>query len=309
MPHLPDLEAWAVFARVAEQSSFAGAARTLGLSKATVSKAVARLEARLGTPLIHRTSRRLALTDAGRLALEPAQRMLAAGEAAEDSLADCGERPRGQVRLAAPMSFGIAHLGPVLAEFLAEYPDISVDLRLSDARTDLIGEGIDLALRIGVLEDSSLKARRLFTVRAPLVAAPSWIERHGRPAHPRDLERCPAIIYTHVAQPTRWRFLHPDEGEAVIEVSGRMRVDNGDVVMPALLAGIGMARQPEFLAWEALRDGRLEELLPEWSFPVPGGLHLVSPPGSIRPARVQALAEWLAKAFLRKPWAYAEGPE
>ena len=165
---LPDLEAWAIFAAVAEHRSFSGAAAAIGLSKATVSKAVSRLEAQIGQSLFHRTSRRLALTEAGRPLADHAARLLAEARAAEEAAHDAASSPAGRVRLAAPMSFGIANVAPLVARFLAQHPGVEIDLHLSDARIDIVAEGFDVALRIGDLADSSLRARpSQRTERAP----------------------------------------------------------------------------------------------------------------------------------------------
>jgi DNA-binding transcriptional LysR family regulator len=301
MPHLPDFEAWAIFAKVAEHGSFSAAADDLALSKATVSKAVTRLEQRLATSLFHRSSRKLSLTESGVMAQDRAARMLADGEAIEEAISERGSAPRGLVRLAAPMSFGIAHLRPLLPLFHSAYPQVSIDLHLSDERVDLIEQGFDIALRIGALEDSALKARRLFPVRLPLVGAPALFDRSGRPDHPRDLSHYPALTYSHVRRPGRWHFTHPDHGDHTVEVSGPLRSNNGDVLLDAIIAGVGIAPLPDFLAWQALADGRLEEVLPDWD----GGssaLHLVTPPTPMRPARVRVLIEFLAAAFLKPPW-------
>lgn len=303
---LPDLEAWAIFAKVAEIGSFSGAASELGLSNPTVSKAIARLEARLGFALLARTSRRLSLTEAGRASLDRATLILAQGEAVEDAAADQAKVPRGIIRISAPLSFGTAYLGQALPAFLAAYPEIKLDFALSDRRVDLVAEGFDFALRIGVLIDSSLLARTLCTIRLLLVGAPAYLDAQGRPTHPAELKGHGILAYTGSAQTGVWRFSHALFGEETVQPPIRLSADNADMFKPLLLAGQGLALQPEFMVWRELRDGLLEIVLPDWSAK-PLGLHLVMAPHPLRPHRVQLLIDYLAKALAHPPWSIQAG--
>ena len=296
MTKLPDLEGFAVFAKVAELRSFALAAKDLELSKATISKAIARLEKKLGARLFNRTSRRIALTDAGQRLANRAGRILAEGEAAESEALAQSASPRGLLRLAVPMSFGLKEVAPLLPEFLAKYPEISVDLHLSDAVVDLIGAGFDAALRIAALPDSSLRARRLRDVNRYLLAAPAYLKRHGRPTHPRDLTRHACLCYAYLPTPDVWSFVNDAGEEVQIRPTGPLRANNADALAPALFAGLGLAVQPDFVVGDALADGSLELVMPDWS-PPPIALHLIMPPGSPRPARVEAVAAFLAESL------------
>ena len=302
MARLPDLEAWAIFAKVAQTGSFSRAAAELSLSKATVSKAIARLERRIGAALLHRTSRRLVVSDVGRNLLAHALRVLDEGEAAEAEAVAQSGMPRGVVRLVAPMSFGLAHVAPILPEFLVAYPEVTVDLHLGDEIIDLVGGGFDLALRISALKDSSLIARRLCEVRRLVVGAPAYFDRRGRPTHPAELTDHDCLGYAYLPSPEVWRFVHVGGEEAAVTPRGPLRANNADALVPALLAGLGVAIQPEFTVWEYLQAGRLDQVLAEWSLP-PVSLHVVTPPGGLRPARVSILIDFLVRRLAAAPWA------
>ncbi len=293
---LPDLEAWAIFAKVAETGSFAAAAADLGLSGATVSKAVQRLEARLGERLIHRTSRRFALTESGRVLAVRAARILAEGEAAEAEARAGSTIPRGRVRLAVPMSFGLRHVAPALPAFLSAHPEVSIDLQLDDRRIDLIAGGIDIALRIADLADSSLIARRLCPVRRWVVGSPAYFARHGTPERPRDLRDHACLSYTWLASGETWQFTSTAGVTEAVTVKGPLSAGNGDALIPALESGLGIALQPDFLAWDAVRDGRLATVLKDWETP-PLALHLITPAGGPRPVRVTVLLDFLTARF------------
>jgi DNA-binding transcriptional LysR family regulator len=172
MPHMPDFEAWAIFAKVVEKGSFSQAAEDLGIAKTTVSKAVTRLEERMRTTLFHRTTRQLSLTESGRLCVERATRIMVDGAAVETEVLEEAAIPRGTIRMAVTTEFGVAALSPLLPEFMTAYPDIELDLRLTEATVDLVADGYDCAIRVGGLADSSLRISRLFSFRRPLVAAP-----------------------------------------------------------------------------------------------------------------------------------------
>ncbi|HVJ54259.1 MAG TPA: LysR family transcriptional regulator [Aliidongia sp.] len=293
---LPDLEAWAIFAKVAETGSFAGAAAELGLSSATVSKAISRLETRTGERLIHRTSRRFAVTETGRVLAVRAAQILAEGEAVEAEARASSATPRGRVRLAAPMSFGLRHLAPALPDFFEACPEVSIDLQLDDRMVDLVADGIDVALRIANLPDSSLITRRLCPVQRWVVGAPAYFARRGTPRRPRELRDHACLSYSYLSTGETWRFTDAAGAEEAATVKGPLRATNGEALSAALEAGIGIALQPDFLAWDAIRDGRLVAILEDWS-PPPLALNLVTPAGGPRAARIAALLDFLTRRF------------
>ena len=295
---LPDLEALAIFAKVVECRSFAEAAEELMLSKATVSKAISRIESRLGARLIIRTARRFELTDAGRQLVGRATQILAEGEAAEDATQAQARTPRGLVRLAAPMSFGTLHVAPLLPEFLAAFPDISIDLHLSDAMTDVIGEGFDAAIRIAVQPGASLVVQRLCEMPRYLVGSPAYLDKHGRPKHPLHLAEHRCICYSYTRTAEVWRFTKGSKS-ASVRPSGPLRTNNGDAMMPALIAGTGLGILPEFFLREALDSNLLERLLSDWSIPL-GAVYWVTPPEGPLPKRVEVLGNFLIEKLAQR---------
>ena len=298
MAQLPDFDGLAVLAKVAELRSFAAAATELSLSKATVSKAVSRLEQRLGARLFNRTSRRLALTDAGQKLSVRAQRLLADGEAAENEALAQSVAPRGLVRFAVPMTFGVKAVAPILPQFLAQYPDVAIDLHLSDAMVDLIGEGFDLSLRIASLPDSSLIARRLCPMPRYTVASAAYLKRHGRPMHPMHLAQHRCLGYAYLSTADVWHYTNAQGEEVSVRPGGPLRVNNGEALLPAVIAGLGIADLPDFIVGDAIASGEVELILKNWK-QREGAVHLVMPPGGPRPARVEVLVEFLAKHFAK----------
>jgi DNA-binding transcriptional LysR family regulator len=306
MQNLPDLEAWAIFARVAESGSFAKAADLLGISQPTVSKAIARLEQRLGTMLLYRTTRKLSLTPTGELLRDRAVHLLTNAEVFESEASALALEPHGVVRVNAPTSFGLRHVAPLLPAFLEHYPSVDVDLVLSEHPIDIVSGGFDVAIRLADMTDSSVSSRRVCAVRRRLVASPAYLDRHGRPEHPRDLERHASLTDTSLPTPEYWRFRSTiSDDEYAIPVRGRVRTNNADVLLPSLIAGHGLALQPEFLVWDALQRGELEQVMCDWRI-ADLNVNIITPPSVVRAARVTALLDILFEHLAHAPWALSE---
>jgi len=302
MSKLPDLEGLVMFATVAEERSFAAAARALGVSVATVSRAVTRLEEGLGGRLFNRTSRRLALTDFGYTVAERASKIFAAAVETEAFAREASSRPRGLVKLTAPQSFGVRWIAPMLPEFFRRYPDIAVELHLTDAHIDLIGDGFDAALRIAILEESSLVARLITPVRRFLVASPTYIARYGRPQHPHDLVAHQCLSYLTRSKRDVWRFTHRTTGEeSLIAPTGPLKGTSAEVLLPTVLEGLAITELPEFIATQYFPDGQLEPILTDWRMPE-GGLYFVTPTARARPAKVSAVADFFVTELADAPW-------
>ncbi|GBR10943.1 LysR family transcriptional regulator [Acetobacter oeni] len=305
---LPDFEAWAIFARVAEHGSFAKAADDVQLSRPTVSKAITRLETSLGLSLFNRSSRQLSLTEMGRQLLAHARQLIAEAEMAEAEARETMLIPTGQVRIAAPMTFGIHHLSPLLPGFFTRYPDVDVAIDFSDSLVDVIADGFDFAVRIATLADSSLRTRKLCDVRLLLVASPVWIDRTAPLRSPQDLESHKGFVYTGTSTPGLIRLACRTGETCTLTQRAGFRSNNAESFLPSLEAGFGYGFFPEFMIWEALRDGRLKRLLPEWHASHVG-ICLVSPPNALRPKRVQVLMDYLSETVPAAPWVRRETDE
>jgi DNA-binding transcriptional LysR family regulator len=297
MDQLTDL---AVFIQVAESRSFTAAAHKLGMAKSVVSKYVTRLEDRLGVRLLHRTTRRLSLTEAGERLHQRGARALEDIEEAERDVSSHQEQPRGRLRVAAPMSLGLLHLAPALPAFLREHPLVKVDLRLDDRPEDVIGGGIDVALRIAELADSSLIARRLCTIRFVTVASSEYLRSHGTPQHPAELSRHSCLVYTVRQQANLWRYRDASGREIVVSVEGALQANNSLALREALVAGIGIALTPSFVVGEELRDGRLVSVLNDYGVH-PRELYAILPERKHLTPKTRAFVEFAAKLFCDPP--------
>jgi DNA-binding transcriptional LysR family regulator len=259
------LEDMRLFQEVLDAGSFTAAAERLDTSKQLVSRKLMALEERLGVRLLNRTTRKLSPTPLGLAYLERAREIVAAVEEAEDAISRQGARPRGTLRISAPMSFGTLHLAPLLPRFLHAYPDVQLALDLNDRAVDLVGEGYDLALRIGQLAESSLVARRIALTQMVTCASPDYLAHHGAPADPAALREHACLLYGH-GRTGLWTFQR--EGRALsVEVSGRLRANNGEVLCEAAMQGEGIAHLPHFLVRAGLEDGRLQQVLTAFAPP------------------------------------------
>lgn len=279
-----------IFSQVMESGSFTAAADKLGLSKQFVSRRLMALEERLGVRLLNRSTRRLDPTPLGQSYYESSLRLLNEVEQVEQGIAGQTSEPRGTVRVSAPLSFAVAHLGCLLPEFLERYPQVSVEVDLSDRSVDLLGEGYDLALRIGVLEDSTLIARRLAAIDRVYCASPDYLARKGTPSRPDELTDHDCLPYGHGRQ-VQWRFL--EQGKLrVVTVCGRMRANNGELLRDAAIKGMGITYLPTFIVGEALASGQLVPVLQDF-VTEPLQLSAVYPQHRQSARPVQALIEFM----------------
>lgn len=280
------------FAAVARAGSFTKAAKGAGRSVKAMSQAVALLEARLGVRLLHRTTRRVTLSDAGGAYLERCEALLDDFDAMEAELADRENALGGRIRLTAPVHLGQTRLAEALASFMARHPAVEIDLELSYRRVDLVAEGFDFAVRAGALQDSTLTARRLGSSPSVVCAAERYLQTHGRPDHPCDLAAHDCCLDTNAMQPDRWRFRDGD-ADITVRVAGRFRANAPAAAAVIAGAGLSLARLPATIAAADLRSGRLVPLLENFA-PAPVDLFAVFPPGKRRSARVGALIDHLA---------------
>ena len=300
MAETDPLEGMSIFAAVVEAESFTGAARTLKYSKAAISTHIQKLEDRLNTRLLNRTTRRISMTDEGRVFYEHCRRILDEAREAIDALDNSNTEPRGVLRINSPMSFGTMHLGSAVAEFMEAYPDVSVDMVLNDRQVDLIEDGFDLAIRIGRLPDASLIARRLAPCRRILVASPDYWDRKGRPSHPSDLKDHDALIYDYLDDPNTWTFKDGDT-DVSVSVQGRLRANNGEVLLDAALRGLGIYLSPTFFCFDALRANKLEIALRDFGED-PLSVYAVYPHRRHLSPRVRAFVDFLAERFGENPY-------
>ncbi|MEO0820858.1 MAG: LysR family transcriptional regulator [Pseudomonadota bacterium] len=288
------------FIQVVDHGSVTRAAETLSIAPSAVSRRIKELEGRLGVQLLARTTRRMSLTEAGQTFYDRSVRILADVEEAEGEVSDASRALSGILRVAAPLDYGTQHLAPLLNEFAADHPALTVDLDLSDRMADLVGEGFDLALRIGALRDSTLIARRLTQMGMQVVASPDFIVRFGQPATPEDMADWPGLVYSGSERADIWRFTRPNGTEGSLQMQVRMRANNGSVLAEAARMGLGVALQPDFVVRRALDEGGLVSLLEDHRWP-DLSLYAVYPQTRHLSGKARALIDFLSKRLSGAP--------
>jgi len=292
------LDGIVLFAEVADRRSFAQAARRLGRSPAAVTRAIGELEARLGVRLLNRTTRAVSLTEAGERFLVGARRVLADLDEIERAAAGEGAAPRGELRLTAPILFGRLHVTPIVAEFLARFPDVSVALTLLDRPVDLVEEGLDAAVRIGALAESSAVATRVGAVRRIVVAAPDYLARHGTPRAPADLAAHAIIAFAAISGAERWAF-DDRTGETSVAVKPRLVVNTAEAAVDTARGGFGITRVLSYQAADDIARGALRRLLRAYEGDdIP--IHLVYPGGRHPPPKLRAFLDFTLPRLRRR---------
>ena len=289
-----------VFCAVVDKGSFVGAVDALEMSKAAVSRHVNALEERLGVRLLQRTTRRLSLTEEGRVFYQQAREVLALMGEAESAVSSGNHEPAGVLRVNAPVSFGVLHLAPLWTAFLEQNPKIELDISLNDRQVDLVEEGYDVAVRIARLESSSLVGRRFTSTRMRLCAAPSYIKSHAPVEVPQDLAEHRVIAYSNFSSGNEWSFTGPD-GEHKVNTRSVIRCNNGDTCRSIALTAGGILLQPSFMVSEDLRRGDLVELLPEYRS-VELGIYAVYPTRKHLASKVRAFINFLVEQFEQVDW-------
>jgi DNA-binding transcriptional LysR family regulator len=295
-----NLQLLSSFLAVVRAGSFVGAADATGLSKAAVSRHVAELEEHLGVRLLHRTTRRLSLTDDGQRFHARASELITLMEELEAETVSSGGEATGLLRINAPLTFGNLHLAPLWPRFTAAHPNVSLDITLNDRVVDLVDEGYDLAIRITNLPSSQLVSRRLASTRMVLCASPAYLAIHGNPTHPRELADHQVISYSYWAAGDDWRFTN-DNGEVQVRVKARIHTNSGDTCRVAALEHQGVILQPDFLVGVDLKQGALVELMPQFHS-IDLGIHAVYASRKHLPMKTRHLVDFLVESFRQPSW-------
>lgn len=288
------------FVAVADAGSFVRAAEALDISKAAISRHVAELESRLGVRLLHRTTRKLSLTPEGEVFQTRCRELLGGVEEAEAELSSRSGEASGLLRINVPFSFGLLHLAPLWPEFMAQHPNVTLDVSLTDRVVDLVEEGFDMAVRVARLPNSSLVSRALTSTRVVLCASPTYLRTRGEPNHPSELAHHDILAYSLFSLGDQWEFTGPDGGVSV-KVTPRLRTNSGDTCRAGALRHQGIVLQPSFMVGPDLQAGTLVEVLPDWRS-IELGVYAVYPSRKFVSPKVRRMIEFLVDAFRTPSW-------
>lgn len=290
------LDGVTVFVQVVESGSFTAAAKRLGNSTSFISKEVTRLENRLDVRLLNRTTRKISLTDVGRLYFERCKQLIADAEEAERSIHQLHGEPRGVLKVSAPVSFGLAYLRSALPQFLDTYPDIQLEIELNDRFVDVVAEGFDVVIRVGDLADSNLISRQIMPSHGVIVASPDYLKKRGRPRHPSELARHDCISYAYKHTPNDWEFTGPGNETVRAKINARVVCNSAELEEAFALAGTGITRLPSFVCERSIADGLLEEILEDYARSSLG-VYAIYPHRQHLSAKVRALVDFLVERF------------
>jgi len=298
MNKFADLEA---LVAVVDTGSFSAAAERLGIAKSVISRRISLFEERLGNKLLYRTTRRLSLTDSGRDLYHQAMQILNDLHDAEQHASEGSTSLQGKIRIAAPLSFGLRHLSHTLATFMLKHPGIELDIDLNDREINLVEDGFDMAIRVGELQDSTLIAKRLGTIRSITCASPGYLERYGEPKHPEDLNKHMALQYAYVSPRQQWRFIDSTNKIHIVQPRIVMKANNGEVLANAACSDIGITSTPSFILNDYCQQGKLIPILNDYS-KAEIGLYALFPPGRLISQRMRRLADFLASQYGETPY-------
>lgn len=291
------------FTKVVEKHSFSAAARDLGMTKSAVSKHISALEEILKVRLLNRTTRKISLTEEGALFLDKCTHIMEELQLAEQQLQNVNENPSGVLKVSAPVSFGLFHLAPVVAEFAKEYPDVRVEVDFTDGFIDIVEHGVDVCIRVASLTYSSLIAKKLAPCQFAVAASPEYLADHGVPLHPDQLVNHRMIEYTNLERHTEWRYLDPLTGkEVAVPIQVAMRANNGLMLRQAALTGVGILSAPTFIIGNDIKKGRLQPILPQFTVAPERNIYALFAHNKFMATKVRLFIDFIAARFKDKPY-------
>ncbi|MEN8176694.1 MAG: LysR family transcriptional regulator [Pseudomonadota bacterium] len=290
-----------IFATVVETGSMTAAAGQLRVAKSAVSRRIAELEERLGVQLFRRTTRRLNLTDSGRGFYDRCRRILADLDEAEEAVARAHTELRGNLRIAVPQTFGLMHLSPAIRDFAGIHPQVEFDLDFNDREVDLVRDGFDLGVRIARLQDSTLAARRLAPIRSTACASPAYLEAHGAPEQPADLQTHACLVYSNIPEQEVWRYRSPAGDTGTVKLNVRLKANSGDFLTQMAIAGQGIVLEPNFIVYQAIQRGELVPILTGYRWPEISA-YAVYPQTRLLSRRVRTFVDFLVERFAGVPY-------